>query len=121
VHRHQQLWPNVDSQTVLDALDAYSTDFRSEKDATLAGGYEEFATRVRETIAVYGFLEYCAVLLLSIPKKARPKDSQRRFDAIRHELKKSGNMRSIEVLEGFGVAIMPKVAEFIVVLEDFKA
>ncbi|CAE6906865.1 hypothetical protein R69608_03268 [Paraburkholderia nemoris] len=114
------LWNNVDSQAVLDALDAYSSDFRSEQDATYPGGYDEFSTRVREAIAVYGFFEHCAFLLLSIPRKARPKDAQKRFDAIRREMERSGDMKSIEVLEELGIAIMPKVAEFMVVLQDFK-
>lgn len=114
------LWNNVDSQVVLGALDAYSSDFRGEKDATHPGGYEEFSARVRRAIAVYAFFEHCAFLLLSIPKKARPKDSQKRFDAIRHEMERSGDGKSIEVLEELGIAIMPKVAEFMVALQDFK-
>jgi len=87
------LWTNVDSQAVLDALDAYSKDFSREKDATYPGGYEEFATRVRETMAAYSFFEHCALVLLSIPKTARPKNSQKRFDAIRRDAE-SGRLES---------------------------
>jgi len=35
-------------------------------------------------------------------------------------MQKAGDLRAVEILERFGIGVMPKIAEFMVVLRDYK-
>lgn len=110
-------WLDVDPKTILNALDIYSADFRAEKDATFEGGYARFETRVSALIEFSRFSEHCALAFLRIPRKARPKDPMKRYDALRNELKKRGDVYALRVLEETGVRAMLKIEQFVAVLK----
>jgi len=113
-------WVDVDAKTILNALDIYSADFRAEKDATVEGGYERFEQRVSALIHLNGLFEHCAAVFLEIPRKARPKSSAKRYDALRKQLKKHDDVHALRLLEEIGVRAMVKIEQFLVAHEYAK-